>query len=86
MTDDRVTLEDAKKHLEEAIEQYAKTANDDSDTLHGYILTIVTTNLQDLTKNWHSAVISPNWQPYYATLGLVEYQYRNFQDPTDDDD
>lgn len=79
-------LEAAKTALEEAIEAYAKAVNNSNDTLHGYILTIVTSNLEDLSKNWHSAVISPSWQPYYATLGLVEYQYRNFQEPGDDDD
>jgi hypothetical protein len=81
-----MTTEEAKKHLEEALELYAKTVNDPGDTLHGYIITMVTANLDDLSKNWHSAVISPSWQPYYATLGLIEYQYRNFQDATDAED
>lgn len=78
-------LQDAKRDLEEAIERYAKALNEDGDTLHGYILSIVTANLNDMSKNWHSNVIVPAWQPYYATLGLVEYQYRNFQAEDDDD-
>lgn len=75
---------EAKRALEEAIEAYAKALNDDTDTLHGYILQIVTSNINDLSRNWHSPLIRPDWQPFYATLGMVEYVYRGFGMPDDD--
>lgn len=81
-------LDAAKTRLEEALEAYAKLANEDTDTLSGYIIQMVTSNINDLSRNWYSNLIRPNWQPYHSTLGLVEYVYRNFDLPetAEDDD
>lgn len=78
-------IDEAKQRLDEAIETYAKTVNDDSDTLSGYVLQIVTSNINDMSQNWYSPLIRPTWQPYHSTLGLVEYVYRGFDLPVDED-
>jgi hypothetical protein len=78
----------AKTRLEEALESYAKTLSEEDATLTGYIIQIVTSNINDLSRNWYSPVIRPDWQPYHSTLGLVEYVYRDFEGVhvSDDDD
>jgi hypothetical protein len=79
-------VEEAKKALEEAIERWVKVSSDPGDTLSGYILQVVTSNIDDLSRNWYSPLVRPEWQPYHATLGLVEFVYRNFDMPGDDGD
>lgn len=47
-------IDEAKRRLEEAIETYAQTVNDDSDSLSGYVLQIVKSNINDMSQNWYS--------------------------------